>query len=149
VAASEVHDLDARRKPLAMVNPLFAKVSELPPVPQVEDITFEHISLNLPVIAKNALEKLELDKNIQEKVAEDSLEKSEEVEEPVNEALEEGNSEESKDEPYVYDEEELNELDDETLLDICNELDIEFEDDNVERNKVIQAILDAQNGDNE
>jgi hypothetical protein len=62
VAASEVHDLDVRRKPLAMVNPLFAKVSELPPTPQVEDITFEHISLNLPVIAKNALEKLESDK---------------------------------------------------------------------------------------
>jgi hypothetical protein len=95
VAASEVHDLDARRKPLAMVNPLFAKVSELPPVPQVEGITFEHISLNLPVIAKNALEKLELDKNVQEKV------------------LEENDSEESKDEPYVYDEEELNESDNE------------------------------------
>jgi len=55
VAAGEIHDLDARRKPLASVNPLFAKVSELPPTPQVEDITFEHISLNLPNIAKNAL----------------------------------------------------------------------------------------------
>ncbi|MDR1544311.1 MAG: hypothetical protein LBS50_07915 [Prevotellaceae bacterium] len=58
VAADEIHDLDTRRKPLATVNPLFAKVSELPPAPQVEDITFEHISLNLPNIAKIALEKL-------------------------------------------------------------------------------------------
>ena len=47
-----------RRKPLALVNPLFAKTSELPPAPNVEEITFEHISLNLPVIAKNALEDL-------------------------------------------------------------------------------------------
>ncbi|MDR1023687.1 MAG: hypothetical protein LBL94_10515 [Prevotellaceae bacterium] len=58
VAASEVHSLDERRKPLAIVNPLFAKTSELPPSPNVESITFEHISLNLPVIAKNALESL-------------------------------------------------------------------------------------------
>jgi hypothetical protein len=58
VAASEIHDLDERRKPLAIINPLFAKTSELPPTPNVENITFEHISLNLPVIAKNALENL-------------------------------------------------------------------------------------------
>jgi hypothetical protein len=59
VAADEIHDLDSRRKPLATVNPLFAKVSDLPPTPQVEDITFEHISLNLPNIAKTALEELD------------------------------------------------------------------------------------------
>jgi len=59
VAASEVRDLDDRRRPLATVNPLFAKVSELPPTPNVEDITFEHISLNLPNIAKHALQELE------------------------------------------------------------------------------------------
>lgn len=53
VAASEVHELDARRKPLASVNPLLAKVSELPPAPKVEDITFEHVSLNLPAFVKN------------------------------------------------------------------------------------------------
>lgn len=58
VAADEVHGLDDRRKPLALVNPLFAKTSELPPSPNVEEITFEHISLNLLVIAKNALENL-------------------------------------------------------------------------------------------
>ena len=64
VAADEIHDLDARRKPLATVNPLFAKTSDLPPAPQVEDITFEHISLHLPSIAKNALD--ELNENIED-----------------------------------------------------------------------------------
>jgi len=59
VAASETHDLDDRRKPLITVNPLFAKVSEMPPVPNVENITYEHMSLNLPVIAKNALRELD------------------------------------------------------------------------------------------
>ena len=58
VATGEIHDLDERRKALASVNPLFAKTTELPPQPSVEDITFEHISLNLPGIAKSALEGL-------------------------------------------------------------------------------------------
>lgn len=58
VAASEIHKLDERRKALAVVNPLLAKSSELPPRPEVENITFEHISLNLPVMAKNALDEL-------------------------------------------------------------------------------------------
>jgi hypothetical protein len=61
VAADEVHDFDARRKPLITVNPLFAKTSDLPPTPSVEDITFEHISLNLPNIARNTLKELEDD----------------------------------------------------------------------------------------
>ena len=65
VAAGEVRDLEERRKALANVNPLFAKTSDLPPVPNIEDITFEHISLNLPVIAKNALAELsEVDQQI-------------------------------------------------------------------------------------
>ena len=58
VASNEIHALDERRKSLATVNPLFAKTTELPPQPNVEAITFEHISLNLPVIAKAALEDL-------------------------------------------------------------------------------------------
>lgn len=59
VAANEIHDLDDRRKPLIGINPLLAKTSELPPTPSIESITFEHISLNLPSIAKNALNELE------------------------------------------------------------------------------------------
>lgn len=56
VAASEVHSLDDRRKPLASTNPLLAKDSVLLPEPNVEDITYEHLSLNLPSIAINALD---------------------------------------------------------------------------------------------
>ena len=56
VAASEVQCLDERRKPLALTNPLLAKESTLLPEPSVEDITYEHLSLNLPSIAVNALD---------------------------------------------------------------------------------------------
>ncbi|MEN6618798.1 MAG: hypothetical protein ABFC28_04785 [Rikenellaceae bacterium] len=59
VAAGEMHELDERRKPLIAVNPLFAKISEIPPAPSVEDITFDHFSINLPQIAKKALAELE------------------------------------------------------------------------------------------
>lgn len=56
VAASEVQNLDERRKPLALTNPLLAKESVLLPPPSVEDVTYEHLSLNLPSIAVNALD---------------------------------------------------------------------------------------------
>lgn len=56
VAASEVQNLDERRKPLAMTNPLLAKESVLLPEPSVEEMTYEHLSLNLPSIAVNALD---------------------------------------------------------------------------------------------
>lgn len=56
VAASEVQSLDDRRKPLAITNPLLAKESVLLPEPSVEDVTYEHLSLNLPSIAVNALD---------------------------------------------------------------------------------------------
>ena len=56
VAAAEVQNLDPRRKPLAFTNPLLAKESELLPEPNVESLTYEHLSLNLPSIAVNALD---------------------------------------------------------------------------------------------
>ncbi|HIZ87002.1 MAG TPA: hypothetical protein IAC03_02445 [Candidatus Coprenecus pullistercoris] len=59
VAADGIHELDDRRKSLASVNPLFAKSSELPPEPRVENIVYENMSLNLPSIARNALEELD------------------------------------------------------------------------------------------
>lgn len=58
VATSEARDMDERRKSLTSVNPLLAKKSELPPTPQVEEVMYEHMALNLPMIAKNALEEL-------------------------------------------------------------------------------------------
>lgn len=72
VAADEVHDFDTRRKPLITVNPLFAKTSDLPPTPSVEDITFEHISLNLPNIAKNTLKELEDDLVVEQPISEEN-----------------------------------------------------------------------------
>jgi len=125
VAADEIHELDARRKPLATVNPLFAKVSDLPPKPQVEDITFEHISLNLPAIAKNALEELNEEKNddIEENVAETENELSENLETDEDEVFEDDvqndeslEDEELEDEEFEeeeeFDEEEENEEED-------------------------------------
>lgn len=56
VAAGEVQSLDDRRKPLALTNPLLAKESVLLPEPNVESVTYEHLSLNLPSIAVNALD---------------------------------------------------------------------------------------------
>jgi hypothetical protein len=61
LAASKLFELDERRKPLINVNPLLAQTSELPPAPSIENITYEHISLNLPAIAKNALKELDAD----------------------------------------------------------------------------------------
>lgn len=58
VAASEVQSLDERRKPLAVTNPLLAKEASLLPEPSVEDVTFEHLSMNLPSIAVNALDEV-------------------------------------------------------------------------------------------
>ena len=58
VAASEVQTLDERRKPLASTNPLLAKESVLLPEPNVENLTYEHLSLNLPSLAINALDEV-------------------------------------------------------------------------------------------
>lgn len=58
VAAGEVQSLDERRKPLALTNPLLAKESVLLPEPNVESVTYEHLSLNLPSIAVNALDEV-------------------------------------------------------------------------------------------
>ena len=58
VASDEVTELDDRRKPLIAVNPLFAKVSEMPPSPSIENVTYENLSLNLPKLAQNVLMEL-------------------------------------------------------------------------------------------
>lgn len=50
--------LDERRKPLLAVNPLYAQVSEMPPSPDVEAITNEHMSINLNVIAERSIAEL-------------------------------------------------------------------------------------------
>lgn len=58
VAASEVNSMDGRRKQLAESNPLLAKEAVLPPKPNVEEVTKEKLSINLPQIARNALDEI-------------------------------------------------------------------------------------------
>lgn len=55
VAAGRVQELDARRKPLSAVNPLFAETSELPPAPNIEPLAYEHIGINLSALADSVL----------------------------------------------------------------------------------------------
>lgn len=97
VATSEIHQLDERRKSLAAVNPLFAKTSALPPEPNVEEITFEHISVNLPAMAKNVLEELDA-------VAAETPDAAEPVEEAVDEPVAPVAEEEAGTEPEVGEE---------------------------------------------
>ena len=141
VAASEVRDLEERRKALATVNPLFAKNSDLPPVPNVEDITFEHIALNLPAIAKSALE--ELDKADEEisaaeaAAAEAAKQEETPAEEPAEETPVEEPAEElkSETEDQVAEDEELDDEDeniDEDEDDEDEDLDEDEDDDDEE-----------------
>jgi len=58
VASGRVNQLDERRMPLSSVNPFFAETAELPPTPSIEVLTYEHLSINLPKIAKAALDEL-------------------------------------------------------------------------------------------
>jgi hypothetical protein len=181
VAASEVRDLDDRRKPLASVNPLFAKVSELPPTPHIENITFEHISLNLPVIAKNALEELEQNPTSNDETQAESVfqhypvDEDREIEEvvvpatqqeevndemqaesvsqyyPVDEEyeVEEPVTQQDEDGEYILDRSELEELPDGILKEICDELEIDYDDEYFDRNDIILKILDlGNNNDN-
>jgi hypothetical protein len=171
IATKEIHALDNRRKPLATVNPLFAKLSELPPTPSVEDITYEHISLNLPAIAKNALEELdgkaverpqsEISDEIEtnESIAENQESETEEQkqayekkkEEVIEDSEEVTEIEETDDEESIYDNDELCDLDDETLQQICDELGIEYNEYKFDRQEAIITILESQSGneDNE
>ena len=86
VAASEVQELDERRRSVAEANPLLAKNMDLPPQPEVEDITFEHIALNLPAIAKNALESLSPDQGGNQQPMDDVEVPVEPIVDPDNEA---------------------------------------------------------------
>lgn len=59
VAADNVNLLDDRRKPLAEVNPLLAQISELPPVPSIDQVAYEYASINLNAVAREALAELQ------------------------------------------------------------------------------------------
>lgn len=152
VAASELHEMDERRKPLISVNPLFAKNSEMPPIPSVEDLTYEHISLNLPSIAKNALRELDEDL-IKEPVLKDEIEEDSGVETENSSILTSSDVENEEDiilteqveeeESDLYSEIELNELSDDAIKLILDDWEIPLEDFN--REDAITTILKAQN----
>ncbi len=169
VANSEIHELDDRRKTLASVNPLFAKTSELPPQPQVEDITFEHISLNLPVITTNALEELEKavfeqsseeedewledapiqdDELLEEEIIEEDDEEEELDDEEYDEDDEEYDDEEGDDEDDEEFEnlsaEDLAELDDAELQEMLDYLEIPYDAEAFDREEAIASILESQ-----
>ena len=60
VTAVDMQDqLDDRRRPLASINPLYAKASVLPPSPSVDDSVGEQLSLNVARFATNALEEID------------------------------------------------------------------------------------------
>jgi hypothetical protein len=58
VASARVNQLDERRMPLSSVNPFLAETADLPLPPSIENLTYEHMSINLPKIAKVALAEL-------------------------------------------------------------------------------------------
>ena len=59
VSANDNQDqLDARRRPLASINPLYAQVSVLPPSPSVDDSVAEQLSLNVARYAATTLQEL-------------------------------------------------------------------------------------------
>ena len=59
VSANDNQDqLDARRRPLASINPLYAQVSILPPSPSVDDSVAERLSLNVARYAATTLQEL-------------------------------------------------------------------------------------------
>ena len=96
IAAGEVQNLDNRRKPLAFTNPLLAKESVLLPEPNVEDVTFEHLSLNLPSLAITALDAVS-------NITIDNVEESK-IANNENFDIEEGNIPDEDDIPDIPDE---------------------------------------------
>ncbi len=143
VASSEVHELDERRKPLITVNPLFAKTSEMPPKPNVEDMTYDHISLNLPSIAKNTLR--ELDEDL---IVEKALEEEIKIEGDLNsEKTDNINVEEISTDGVV----EKSDLENETTAEETNEEGVNEEENNEleEGEDDAEEDLDELNSDEE
>jgi hypothetical protein len=145
VATRGIHELDERRKPLASVNPLFAKVAELLPEPGVEDITFEHIALNLPVIARNALKELDGEEDFPPMSGTEEMVPGYTPVEPLaGEQEEQEEEEEDDDEFYIFDEDQLNELDNTMLKRILDQRGLDYDEAVFDREMAIMDILDSQ-----
>ena len=57
-ASDHQAELDERRRPLASINPLYARVSALPPVVSVDDNVGEQLSLNVARYAATTLKEI-------------------------------------------------------------------------------------------
>ena len=137
LASSQIHELDERRKSLVLVNPLFAKNSELLPVPNIENITDEHFSINLPVLAENTLRELEEDLNTLEPVTEKTNSKKEKKSKEIKEVVNNKEEVEFIDDDIELINDELVEDDDVEMIDEDDEqdddeLEDDSEDDDVE-----------------
>lgn len=145
VAASTVNELDDRRKPLAEVNPLLAKDSELPPVPSVDDEAYDYVRLNLNTKAQEALDELKEVENEQivhekdveneseldddetapEDVNEDSLEEDDDQNENEEDDDQDALDEDNEEEEGTEDGEDLTVEDIESLIESLLEKDHE------------------------
>lgn len=91
ISASDNQDqLDARRRPLASINPLYAQVSVLPPSPSVDDTVGEQLSLNVARYAQTTLQELNGEHSSTDSAEEQSVTASTE-EQPVDSEQSENN----------------------------------------------------------
>lgn len=136
LASSQIHELDERRKSLVLVNPLFAKNSELLPVPNIENITDEHFSINLPALAENTLRELEEDLNTLEPVTEKTNSKKEKKSKEIKEVVNNKEDVEFIDDDIEVINDELAEDDDVEMIDEDDQQDDDELEDNSEDDDV-------------
>lgn len=137
VASSEIHSLEERRKALASVNPLFAKTSILPPEPNVEDITYEHIAINLPAVAQNALDELNRHEEPTTTNSEDTPSQNEEYSE--NEVV---STDEAKESVSADDFEDMT---NDEIMGLMESLNLAYNAEEFDREAAIDAIIESNN----
>lgn len=144
VAASEIAELDNRRKTLATVNPLLAKSSALLPEPSIEDITFEHIALNLPAMAKQTLSDLD---QMDMAIEESCMEVTEENTDIDNEVFDEEDASVSS----IYEEVDLDEesLNEEAGVDSDDENNEDPENEGEDEDFADEEDSDDENSDDD
>ncbi len=140
-----INELDDRSRPLALANPLLARTSQLLPQPKVDDVTYEHFSLNLPGLAQRALE--DLDTMLQTgdpDAANSRYEEPEPEEEPVDEV-----EETPEDVPEDVPEEDFDEesAGDEVVDDEAEITDDEAETEEVDESEAEYSEADESEGD--
>ncbi len=137
VASSEIHSLEERRKVLASVNPLFAKTSILPPEPNVEDITYEHIAINLPAVAQNALDELNRHEEPTTTNSEDTHSQNEKYSE--NEVV---STDEAKESVSADDFEDMT---NDEIMGLMESLNLAYNAEEFDREAAIDAIIESNN----